>query len=232
MQHHDTHEDRLLDLVASTEDPSAAFQASELSACATCGELLEGYAHLSRALERSGRQERKSAQLAEGVRDAPGEELVERVLRPRLENPPEPASPGERPPKVPWLSVLGAVVAAALLVQFFLYDPFSTPKESYGAQTSGGDQELEITYPIGEVATWTGFSWEGELPPGSSFYVRVADLDGGLLSETKALQATTWIPEADQTATWPDHIRWDARIMDASGIQLSRAWGRAWLASD
>lgn len=89
-----------------------------------------------------------------------------------------------------------------------------------------GGPEVDCLAPRGEVAAFDTFRWEGSLPEGGRFEVRVRSLeDGRTLAETHTTRSE-WSPGA-AAAQWPARIEWSVSIVDAGGRVLSTCTSRA-----
>jgi hypothetical protein len=178
-------------------DPRAAWRSSAAAACAECGRELEELLLLRGNLDRLG--ERIQLDACSGLE---GEELVERVLGPRLRT-------RARRSFAAWW-ILGAAAAAAVVLIRLL------PRDPEPGATMLGPPRLVLHPPAPGAAT---FTWTAVLPEGGWYEVSVLGSDGHVLSRT-TVEDSRWTP--DSTSGWPSPVRLRVAVFDRSGVCVDR----------
>lgn len=233
---------RLLAAVAAGElDPRSDSVRELLDRCPGCREELREMLQITKTLDRAGTLEKKRLSSSLGDPANPVDRAwVETTLRSKglLPKPrPEPASRLRRL----LLSRRGTLIAAALLlVSIWIIQPF--PRESNSpaiepnpaspfpgsAPLLGGD--LQLLDPVGEVSEWGRFRWSQDLPKGGWFVITVYEAEGNsprILAGPETRIEGEWQPTSEETAAWPNSIRWEVQAFDATKVLCGNGWARA-----
>jgi hypothetical protein len=214
----------LRDALAGELDASTR---AKLEACETCRVELAELNALALALDHERDRVADVVRRARNERTAPGEDriaaTIARVAGARG------AKPDERTvaPDFPWRTVLAAaalVVVSVVSLYAFLargHDPRPTP-----IQWLGGS--IACSEPVGEHAAYSTFRWTYDRLPADGWYVvTVRSEEGGEIARSKRVRETTWTPDAVDTASWPNRIRWDVRAFDGSGAEIDSGYALA-----
>jgi anti-sigma factor RsiW len=196
----------LLMALLERPDPRAAWRASAIAGCTECERHLQELIAVRSGLDALGTHVRAAVEST----PVPGDELVERVLGPRLRR---------RPAR------LGAKIAliAALFLACAAF--FWLPRAQGPDTIRLGAPALVLHPPPPGTAT---FSWTGALPVAGWYEVTVIGTDGHVLART-TLEDSRWIPSS--MAGWPADVRWQVALFDGSGHCLEVRGGRASLSS-
>lgn len=120
--------------------------------------------------------------------------------------------------------LLLSLTAAALLLA--LASAFWLRKADGPHPVPLGPGGIRILSPRGAVSSFSSFLWEGELPEGGSFELRILDRNGTVLVEKK-LEEPRWSPTEE--VTLPERIRWEVRVVDRMREPHASAGAEAWL---
>ena len=226
---------RLLDLMAQSDDPDAAFQASPWASDPACAEWFAELRALEGRLSSAGKRVRSDLADAERESSAPGEDRLHALLLEARDREPKRGSPPGAPDRAP-KRVLSAVTllpwlaAAAALLVWFAW-PRPAPREDPGPVLLGSKGEL---FPSGATNAYA-FRWTFERPPAGYFVVRVlaeAVEPGGQRSPlftSSPIREHEWRPDAATAASWPRRIHWELLVHDGSSprpaaVHSATAW--------
>ena len=201
--------------MANADDPREALARSGNAECATCQTLLEEWMTIDGRLTSVGQHARETLAAADAIQGAPGEQLVDELLRPRLEG-------ARRGPARRWALAGLAATLAVFLLLVVRRDPPASPDRALGSRG------WSLTAPV-QGEGYGRFSWTGPEDHAGWFEVRVYDGGpaGALLSQREDLDEREWRPAATLTASWPDRVRWQVLIYDASGLLSDALTGEA-----
>lgn len=206
MNEHGEHRRRLRAILVSGNDARGAFEASELSRCVECREVVEDHVRLLSDLEDLGSEERAMLGAASRIEAPPGRAeaaLRAHVLAQVTGAPPRAAAPVSRR----WL----AVAAGALVIALAL--------RSFGTRTRGEEpggvlgDETRLLHPVGPVESYAPFRWNVVPPEGGYFVLRVEG--EGFALESERVYGREWTPR--EPPEWPVKIRWTLEVHRASG---------------
>ena len=178
-------------------------------------ERLAELERMSRWLEEGGAEQRAVLHEASVPRGTEGEALVQELL--------------ERPRRRSRWPL--ALAAAAAVVLGFLWarggEPELEPRPLELAVL--GDGEPGALFPLGEVAAYSRFEWDFDLPDGGWFQVIVSSAeDDRELQRSRPGVQSSWEPEADVRGAWPERIRWTVNAYDATGVVIWSDGEEAW----
>jgi len=137
----------------------------------------------------------------------------------------EPARPPGAWGRLAWLAV-----AAAALLALLVWGPDGN---GGAAETPLllGDEDLRLLGPRGEVGALDDFRWEAGLPPGGWFELVVFDDtpagDAAKVEHVRHLEESSWRAADDRERSFPAAIRWELRVLDATGSVISSGDARA-----
>jgi hypothetical protein len=221
MAHNDRHEELLEQLLTEARDPRGGLASSEFAGCAECAQIVEEWMSTESELVRTAQNVREALTAARGEEPSDGG-VVERVLGTRL-------AEANTPRRGPWRLLAGGLSAAAALILAVLWIGGSDPGPEPNGNGPLGSGRWELVEPIGEVEAYTRFSWKGPELPGGWFELSVLgpEPESHSIKESGEIEALFWVPLPDETATWPETIRWELRVFNASGIEDDRLSGEA-----
>ncbi len=236
MPHPSQHEAFVRRIADEAEDPWEALLASEYAECDACGEALErlqtdGVTELAGKVEAVARDERESLRARGTFGPEREKELVARALAPLVaaaqsESPRSAPSPSASPPPSlarRHLLLMSGLAAAAVGVVWIATRPEEQPDPRLGPAG------LRVLAPLGAVAQWGEFRWDARVPTGGGFAVEVLDEHGALIGGVERIEATSWRPPPEQSASWPARIRVRVRVLGAANERIDAAEIEAWL---
>ncbi len=172
-------------------------------------ERLDEARRLARTLENAGEFERSVIAEADALEAAPGEE---RVLESVLAAMPEEGMSG--PADTSRMRHFWVAAAAAFVIGFF----FLRSDDEGGGLRSGETlgNRAELLEPSGTVQAYRDFRWSFALEAGGWYRVVVHDAETDtVVARSPSLTEAVWEP--DDTASWPDRIRWEVQPFDGTG---------------
>ncbi|MDP6368306.1 MAG: hypothetical protein QF724_11210 [Planctomycetota bacterium] len=227
--HEQGHEDILEAILVGDLSPTAPRAKTLLDSCELCRRQLAELQALESLLQQAGAEERATLAEAAECKNAPGLDSVESVLHSMAGQPtaipqlvPAPEQGARRPS--PWRLLVGLAAAAALVLMLnTLLGP--GPEEPPLWLGSGN---LELIAPLGPQASSQAieaFAWNGPLPPGGWFEIRV--LNGETVVLERRLSTSPWTLTPNEQQELPASFTWEVRTLDASGSPSASATGRA-----
>lgn len=186
-----------------------------------CGECRGRYRELSvvrELLDHAGQDERETLAAIELARPVPGSELVAPFVRRALAERSARVRPTWTRRSLAWVaSAAAGLVAVGWLVRWLL------PED--GGDQRGillGDTHEHGMSPRGPVREYTPLEWKLPLPKGGYYQLRI--WDGGSdesldpFVTMPRLEEPRWFAPPQVARTWPDKIRWEVRVYDATGV--------------
>jgi len=119
-------------------------------------------------------------------------------------------------------SLVPLLSAAAVLLALGMALWFTRAGDS--APVSLGPGGIRILAPRGAVPSFPTFLWEGELPTGGSYMLRILNEEGQEVVK-KRLEVSHWSPEG---VSLPERIRWEVHVVDRMSEPLSSDAAEAW----
>ncbi len=208
-EHDARHEQALLDGAAEHGSLPAALSATRLEDCAGCRRFVRELAQVGSRLEGAANRQRALEAAAEGAAPSPGEARAWAAITGGT------AAHRARVPFGAWWIAAAAVLAASCLfvgIHLLRGQP-ATP-------ILGGPTELELVRPEGAVETYPPFVWRARLPAHGWYKVRVEgrNADGSHFRlESAHLTEARWDPPDPGAQGWPEGLRWEVEVHDASG---------------
>jgi hypothetical protein len=213
--HSEDHERVIQGAIAGDLEPDDPRLQALLHECGACREHYEGLARVRTLLDETAREEREVVAELDWAEPAPGRELVGAFVREQMDQRALAARP--RPW---WRSAWVAAAAASILIAGWIVRALTAPRGEERTRTSLGE-ESESLQPSGPGSSFERFAWPGlQLPPGGRYELRVWDRakgpeDGRLVRLD--LEEQEWAPAPGESASWPDQIAWEVRVIDATG---------------
>jgi len=224
--HSAEHEDVLHDLVTGDMAPEDPRAKEVLTACHECRRKLEDLRALAALLEETAREERELLLSLDRTSSPPGADRVAPFVRTRAaEARAEQAqrSQPQTPSRRLWPTALKLVAAAAAVVVLAWLARTVLPEPGSPEGVRLGDSQPPDMHPQGRVAAFDHFQWSFALPPGGWYQLVVRPGEPGdpaPLHETSHLTDKAWTPSAEIRASWPDTIRWQVIVRDATGSSI------------
>jgi len=230
-EHTPEHERWLEELVLGAEgldEGEIQMRREALESCGSCRVEWFELQGLLQDLTAVGTESRAVIAAAGRIDTPEGDRIVAASLRERLAA----AGPGgRRGSLLPWVGLAAAGLLAALL----LLREHATPGGGASPEDSilmGETLDARLT-PHGPTESWdVPFTWTLE---GDSYRVTVYGLlaDGGQerLAESGKVYDRRWTWRNDETALWPQRIRWEVEVFDVNGLSGEPCVTEAWLSS-
>ncbi len=184
---------------ALARDPSLAKRLDELRS-------------VMRALDRTGEDERATLAAARVAASDADLELVRAAAR-------SSRRATARPWWRSWTALAAALVLAALGMLVF---EMRGQKSSDGPHDFLGPGHAKLLEPNAEFGDARSFRWEGELPIGGTFIVRIFDVDssgraGTMAIESGRCEVRQWQPSSAELAKIPQRFFWEVETLPAGG---------------
>lgn len=239
MKHDEMHERLLASVVtgeAKKDDPDVQRMLAE---CSVCREHRDDLDSIAKRLDRDARHEsdmiRKIEVSAAGADTEASMEELARFARAHMESdapssasgnadsPDDEQAParGVRRNWRPWLAA-AAMFAAVVWIAVM----WSNRDRSQGDRDVPLGARLPVAVqPVGDVDAFERFEWGGEIAADASCIVEVRDgrpgADGEIVARSEERFEAWWEP--DDTAGWPDIIRWRIVVYDARKLPIARS---------
>ena len=217
--HGPEHEARLQAFLTSDGDCAPP---DEWLSCEQCRESLAALGAVAARLEQEREAEEALREEAQALEEAPNEDLVEAVLRPRLDALARRRALGSR------TRLLGLAAAAVIMLLAFV---FFHEKEQPGGEILLGSKRVECLAPLGGTARYDLFEWRAPLPPGGHFELRIFEDDPeghGPALLTRSFESNRWVPTESQAQSLPSPLIWELSVFDATGVEVGHGRARAW----
>jgi hypothetical protein len=224
VMHSAEHENVLRALITGDMQPEDPRAADVLTACVECRRKLEDLRALSVLLEETAREERELLASIDPSSGAPGADRVAPFFRARAAEirggqarPVDAPAPARRfwPSTFQLLAAAAAVILLAWVARTVLPEP--TPRDP---TRLGGSSDADMD-PHGPASDFARFRWSFARPPGGWYQLVVLSgelgVDAPLHTTIEHLTEKEWHPSAEIRADWPDTIRWQVIVRDATG---------------
>lgn len=211
---HDTrHEARILEAAGTDADIGGALHAAGLESCAGCRAFVDELVGMNSQLVRVAQVQRTLERAALEEPENAGEQRAWDALdRAGLVH-------GRPRRSLRWLAV--AAAAVLLVSTVVLSGLFERDDEDIHL---GPADAVECVRPLGEVETYTPFTWRASVPSGGWFVARAEGrrTDGSLFELQSAhLRTLTWEPTTEDARGWPPRLTWSVSMHDASGARVA-----------
>ena len=228
--HDSVHRERIRAVVADDLDERDPALQRQLSDCAECRSELAGLRRAQGLLDQVAAEEREVLGSLDRNRRDPriGEFVRARIAERQVASAPPPAPPLRVVPPAPavprrralWVAAAAAAVIAAGWLAKLLLD--RAPQRSQSPVLGPSDDSAALS-PSGKVASYAPMTWNLTLQPGERFQLVVWDDVEGARAAPRLdtpVDENRWIGE---TTSWPGRIRWEVRVIDATGqVVLTR----------
>ncbi len=238
-QHDAEHEGILAAILTGELEREAALVRTSLRDCKECLDVLEDLEALRGELDELGSSTQTDLAAAAAMPETPLSDVVESVLGPRLRGTPERRPPSlvdahrAEPTSARWMRRIAIAMGAAAAVLFLLdwFQPRQQPTKAGQDQQQllGGSEYVRAVAPVGDSQAWNSFHWDA-VRPDCLYEVRVHRFEesGSIGSDPELVsprsQATEWEPTPAALNALPDRIRWELRVLDATGRYLDPVW--------
>jgi hypothetical protein len=184
---------------------------------------------LADRLERIGQVERQRLQETGRVEDAPGEQDVAGFVQQRFVEARKQHSKQARLRSLRWAALAAAAILVAVLLRSEWFD---RGVDDLGFGPNGGQQTLgakvELLHPLGVVSDYGTFQWSGTLPAGGWYQLKLyAGQDDVAWLVSPSLRGAEWLPQLEESQSWPAKLRWNLQRFDASGAPIDSTFGEA-----
>jgi hypothetical protein len=212
------HELMLEAALAGDIESSDARLLERLHSCEECHTRYQELIAVRALLDDAGRDERDTLAAINYDREVPGSDRVAPFVRAMVAQRQARRTSWNRRTLAWAASAAAGIVAVGWLVRWLMPRAEGPNEVMLGA--SQGD---EMT-PNKAVREYEQLRWSLSVPPGGHCELRIWDVTHAgapqLLVTKTALHASQWPDPPESTTSWPDKIRWEVRVFDATGTQI------------
>lgn len=125
---------------------------------------------------------------------------------------------------------IGWLVAAALVLLAVIRPWQSTSPLRFDSEVLLHEDGVQLISPLGPVDQFEVFEWNALCPPAGKFELTLEEFaeDGGRELGRWSTRETKQIAVLEGQAL-PKRLVWQLRVLDATGVELGRGRGRAWI---